>query len=301
MDISAALRVSSRFWTFPDPSSPESTESATPVRLPGGGRTAGLFHSYVATPVGNVLECDEDNNLYHAVVSAEPPPPPANHPPVFTTADPLPPPPAAILAYNARATDPDNDPLTYDLVVKPDGMAVDPSTGTVVWTPSVTQLGPNNVTIRVEDGRGGIDLQSFTILVRQANTPPSITSTPKGPAVVGVPYYYQVTAQDAEGDPITFSLGAHPDGMAIDPTSGLVTWTPAADQVGSQHVEITASDNQGASTTQFFDLPVVASATDQPADNHLEPAGDRPARFDLPLPGRRHRSRRRQAGLFAHD
>ena len=79
-----------------------------------------------------------------------------------------------------------------------------------------------------------------------------------------MPYFYQVTAQDAEDDPITFSLGAHPDGMAIDPTSGLVTWTPAANQVGSQHVEITASDNQGASTTQFFDLPVVATATDNP-------------------------------------
>src|SRR5262249_37436023 len=71
-------------------------------------------------------------------------------------------------------------------------------------------------------------------------------------------------AQDAEGDPITFSLGSHPDPMAIDPNTGLVTWTPTADQVGSQHVEVTASDNHGASTTQIFDLPVVATAVDDP-------------------------------------
>ena len=73
------------------------------------------------------------------------------------------------------------------------------------------------MTLRVQDGQGGVDLQSFTINVTQANTPPSITSKPKGPAVVGVPWVYQVKAQDAESDPITFSLGAHPDGMTHRP------------------------------------------------------------------------------------
>ena len=88
-----------------------------------------------------------------------------------------------------------------------------------------------------------------------------------------MPWVYPVKAQDAEGDPITFSLGAHPDGMTIDPSTGLATWTPTASQVGSQHIEITASDNHGASTTQFFDLPVVATATDDPPRSPRPRAG----------------------------
>ena len=89
--------------------------------------------------------------------------------------------------------------------------------------------------------------------------------------------------------------------MAIDPTTGLVTWTPTASQVGSPHVEITASDNRGASTTQFFDLPVVATAPDDPPTITSTPARVDPAGGHVPLPGRRHRPRRRHADLLAAD
>src|SRR5207244_493126 len=102
----------------------------------------------------------------------------------------------------------------------------------------------------------------FSIVVSRANTTPVITSRPKGPAVVGVPYVYQATAQDADGDPITFALGAHPAGMEINATSGRLSWTPAAGQVGPPHVEVTAADGRGAATTQSFDLPTVATAPD---------------------------------------
>jgi RHS repeat-associated protein len=198
---------------------------------------------------------------------------PVNHPPVFTTAGPTSAIVGQLLRYDAKATDQDHDPLTYDLVVKPNGMGVDPTTGTVVWFPTASQIGPQDVTLRVQDGKGGVDLQSFTINVTQANTPPQITSTPKGPAVVGVRWVYQVKAQDAEGDEITFSLGAHPVGMSIDPKTGLVQWTPTADQVGKQHIEITATDIPGASTTQLFDLPVVATAPDDPPQVSSQPRG----------------------------
>jgi RHS repeat-associated protein len=195
-----------------------------------------------------------------------------NHPPSFASTAPTSAVVNQLLRYDAAATDPDGDFLTFALDVKPAGMAVSP-TGTLVWIPTAQQVGTFDVILRVQDGRGGADLQSFTIKVTQANTPPAITSLPNGPAVVGALWVYQVKAQDAEGDPIAFSLGAHPDGMSIDPSTGLVSWTPGSTQVGSQHTEITASDNRGGSTTQSFDLPVVATAQNDPPQIKSTPRG----------------------------
>src|SRR5262249_3020654 len=148
-----------------------------------------------------------------------------NRPPDITSSAPTTASVGQLLRYDAKATDPDGDALLFDLVVKPVGMAVHPSTGTVVWSPTPDQEGARDIILRVQDGRGGIALQSFQVVVSRANTGPEITSAPHGLAVVNVLYRYQVTAQDADGDPIAFSLGAHPAGMAIDATTGLVSWT----------------------------------------------------------------------------
>jgi RHS repeat-associated protein len=188
---------------------------------------------------------------------------PTNRPPAFTGTPPTSATVGQLFAYNATATDPDGDPLTFDLVVKPTGMTVVPNTGRVVWVPTADQVGEYDVTLRVQDGREGVALQSFRVAVSPPNTVPVITSTPTGPAVAGFPWRYQVTAQDADGDPITFSLSG-PAGMTIDPATGLVSWTPTAAQVGSPHVAITASDNRGGATTQSFDLPTVATAPNDP-------------------------------------
>jgi RHS repeat-associated protein len=186
--------------------------------------------------------------------------PPGNRAPVFASTAVTTATVGQLLRYDTVATDLDGDPLTFDLPVKPAGMAIDPLTGVVVWTPSLDQVGPQPVLLRVQDGHGGIDLQSFTVTVGQPNSAPVITSTPPAPAVKDVPYQYQVRAQDGEGDTIHYRLDTPPAGMAIDATAGLVTWTPAAGQVGSQHVVLVADDGKGGQTTQAFDLTVVDAA-----------------------------------------
>ncbi|HJT78200.1 MAG TPA: putative Ig domain-containing protein, partial [Gemmataceae bacterium] len=184
-----------------------------------------------------------------------------NTPPHFTTT----PPTAAVVGqryqYPAAATDPEGDLLQYDLVVSPEGMTVQPFGGRVSWTPAGDQVGVFDVILRVQDGLGGVDLQAFQVTAGAANTAPLITSRPpSAAAVVGLPYQYPVCAQDAEGDALTFRLVAGPAGMAIDPATGVLTWAPAADQTGSQHVILAVSDTQGAEGRQEFDLVAVADA-----------------------------------------
>jgi sugar lactone lactonase YvrE len=70
--------------------------------------------------------------------------------------------------YPVKAVDPDSDPLTYSLGTKPTGMSIDAATGLISWAPSSSDGGQHDVTVRVDDGRGGFDTQSYTIDVTAA-------------------------------------------------------------------------------------------------------------------------------------
>ena len=133
--------------------------------------------------------------------------------------------------YDAGATDPDNDPLAFSLPVAPEGMTVHPTLGTVVWTPGHDQVGQHNVLLRVTDERGGSAVQSFAVTVQKQNVPPVITSPHVGHAphatnhddagmrsmpYAGGVFTDRVTAQDADGDPVTFRLDEAPDVMMIE-------------------------------------------------------------------------------------
>ncbi|HUP82468.1 MAG TPA: putative Ig domain-containing protein [Pirellula sp.] len=163
--------------------------------------------------------------------------------------------------YQAKATDVDRDRLKFDLPVKPVGMAIDPNSGILVWTPTVDQIGVQTVILRVGDGRGGVDLQSFQVNVNAANIGPIITSKPSGPAVVNLPFQYRIRAQDANDDRITFGLKSRPLGdMSVDSKTGFLTWRPTSADIGTHSIDVTATDPDGDGQGQRFDLIVLASA-----------------------------------------
>ena len=163
--------------------------------------------------------------------------------------------------YDVGATDPDGDAVTFALPVAPAGMTVHPTLGTIVWTPTPDQVGTHAVVLRVQDANGGTALQSFELTVAAPDHPPTVTSTPPGPATVGNPYAYRIQAQDADGDPLTFTLVAPADAnLAVDPQTGALTFTPTAAQVGTLDVTVAIDDRRGGVLDYAFTLDVAASA-----------------------------------------
>ena len=69
---------------------------------------------------------------------------------------------ARTYTYDVDAIDPDDDPLTYSLTDSPEGITIAPDTGLVSWLPF---SGEADLTVRVDDDRGGFDEQSFVIEV----------------------------------------------------------------------------------------------------------------------------------------
>ena len=136
-------------------------------------------------------------------------------------------------SYQLQATDADHDPLTYEVLVGPSGMVVDPFSGLIRWTPGGDQSGTIDVVARVSDDRGGVGLQSFRVTVEAANAAPIITSLPPQQAVAGLPYEYRVRAQDGNGDALSYSLDVAPAGaVSIDATTGRLSYAPTLAELG---------------------------------------------------------------------
>jgi hypothetical protein len=168
-------------------------------------------------------------------------------------------------SYDVNASDGDGDTLTYSLDVQPLGMSINASSGLISWTPSAGQEGSRGVTVRVSDGNGGIDTQSFSINVASAppppNTAPTISSSPVLTGTEGQAYTYDVEATDADGDTLTYSLVVGTTGMTISASTGLIEWTPAANQTGSSYVAVRVEDGNGGTANQDFWIAVEAAQT----------------------------------------
>ena len=89
---------------------------------------------------------------------------------------------------------------------------------------------------------------------------PVIASAPILAATVGTVYSYDVNATDANGDTLTYSLATAPVGMDINAATGLITWTPAAGQVGANHVTVRVADPKSLFATQSFTITVALTA-----------------------------------------
>jgi glucose/arabinose dehydrogenase len=95
------------------------------------------------------------------------------------------------------------------------------------------------------------------------SSPPAITSPAVTTAVINAPYTYDV---NATGNPApTYSLTVFPAGMTINPTTGVISWTPPA--TGTFNVTVRAANGVLPDATQPFtvtvgpDLPPAAVLT----------------------------------------
>ena len=51
---------------------------------------------------------------------------------------------------------------------------------------------------------------------------------------------------DADGDALTYTLQKGPEGMTIDPATGVITWNIGPDVSGDHEIEVLINDDHGA-------------------------------------------------------
>jgi hypothetical protein len=123
-------------------------------------------------------------------------------------------------------------------------------------TPQVDQF-----TYRASDGALQSNLATARITVLPPNSAPQILSTPRTLASPDFLYTYPVLAVDPDvGETLGFSLVQAPAGMSVD-SLGMISWTPAAGDLGTHPVILQVTDNFGYSDTQLFEVRVQEATT----------------------------------------
>ncbi|SEG42957.1 Ig-like domain-containing protein [Paenibacillus sp. UNC499MF] len=169
------------------------------------------------------------------------------------------------------ATDVDGDSLTYTLAAPvTHGSVTLNANGTFVYTPGLNFNGKDSFAVRVSDGKGGSAVANVTIVVTPVNDPPVAAGgsvvTPEDTPVSG-----KITASDADGDALTYSLGAAPlHGTVVLAADGSYTYTPLANFNGTDSFTVVVSDGSGGTAAASVQVTVT-------------PVNDAPVTSDLAL------------------
>ncbi|AMN48237.1 hypothetical protein ACG33_14250 [Steroidobacter denitrificans] len=160
--------------------------------------------------------------------------------------------------FQPVATDADGDRLSFSISNRPSWASFSTSTGRLSGTPGVNRAGRYaNITISVSDGKAGTALAPFSIEVRSDNRAPTISGTPAAAVQAGQAYSFQPSANDPDGDTLTYSISNRPSWAAFSSSTGRLSGTPSAGEVGNYaNIVIGVSDGRASAMLSAFSIVV---------------------------------------------
>lgn len=149
------------------------------------------------------------------------------------------------VAVPIQASDPDGLPLAYSATGLPPGLAIDPSSGIISGTvaPGDDTGTPYDVTVSVSNGSKSTTLEFPWTVTRVSLSAPADQSGISGDTV-SLP----VVASDPTGAPLAYSADGLPDGLSIDPATGVISGTIADTAADGMPWTVTLSATDGIET-----------------------------------------------------
>jgi hypothetical protein len=161
-------------------------------------------------------------------------------------------------SFKPTAKDADGDALGFSIANKPSWASFSTSTGALTGTPSAAGTF-SNVTISVSDGKASKSLSPFTITVKAGNQAPKISGTPTTSINANSAYSFRPSASDADGDTLKFTIANKPSWASFSTTTGQLSGTPSAANVGVYSgVVISVSDGKVSTSLPSFAIAVNA-------------------------------------------
>lgn len=163
-----------------------------------------------------------------------------------------------MLEVDAKVSDPDDDDVSLEISWELNGEVVstERSIGKKIRRGDLV-----TVTVTPYDGEtyGDRKMLSFGV----DNAPPEIFPH-NDFAFDGKTLRYEVWAGDEDDDPLTFSLTSGPEGMRLDPRTGIIQWRVPDDFLGSLTFSVTVADGRGGQASYDIDLSIMGEESAPP-------------------------------------
>ena len=128
------------------------------------------------------------------------------------------------------------------------GTVLNNGDGTFTYTPNANSNGTDSFTYALIDGNGGEASATVTVTIAPVNDLPTIAGTPATTIANGVAYSFTPTANDVDGEALTFSILNPPAWAGFDEADGKLSGTPPLSAAGSTFSNIIISATSGSDT-----------------------------------------------------
>ncbi len=178
----------------------------------------------------------------------------------------------AIYSYVPTASGVSTPGLAYSILNKPNWATFTAASGALSGTPTASNVGMTaNIEIIATDGTQRATVGPFSINVLQS-TPgaPTISGTPAGTVTTGSNYSFTPVASGPSGDALSFSILNAPSWASFSASTGQLSGTPPAADVGTySDILITVSDGHASASLPAFAIQVTAPVLGTQAQNLL--------------------------------
>jgi len=154
-------------------------------------------------------------------------------------------------SFKPAAYDLDGQTLSYSITNRPGWANFDETTGELSGTTTAGIY--TDIVISVSDGIETVSLASFSISIASTNHAPTITGTPTASLYVKTAYSFTPTADDADGDTLTFGVLNKPDWASFDTSTGELSGSPT-DNILYDGIVIYVSDGKSTTFLESFGI-----------------------------------------------
>ncbi|MGA1822986.1 MAG: putative Ig domain-containing protein, partial [Thermoplasmatota archaeon] len=160
-----------------------------------------------------------------------------------------------IVDYNS--SDDGQGDMTWDVIPDNSWFSINERNGVLSGLPRNNDVGTINISIIVDDGRGGTGTTSFMLTVIGVNQAPMITSADIKTGKQGDKFYRDYEALDPDGDTdLLWELYTDASFLTIDNETGELEGTPGPYDVGVWWVNVTVYDGGGLFGSHEFELTI---------------------------------------------